>query len=319
MDRLIKFFFYRLFKSKKFTNRLHQLIGSNKTENVLAAGLEGMDAVLECANTIEILERLRRSDPKTVMWRFEAVGFMLTYLDFTTFWKRTRFHNFLRDSQYKNTFIMHAGVGFVLRRKMHRIDLEKGLKAYEGIYHPIIINGLGMSDSMRQDLSDITTYQIPEKFPSDYFFSYFCGVGRTLWIKFSHDLNLLFSKLHTFLDHYHRSLYEGVGFAFAYISHLFFSNELIERVPKWDSHLRIGAVIGVLWAVKFRELDDYEDDGSLNMLCQQIMNKTVEEARVFFNPFFRALPNNKAHSIANYNQWHDRLSDAVRADLEKSV
>jgi hypothetical protein len=275
----------------------------------------GFRAALEEPRPAPLAARLAQlpgMDPELQVFAYEGTGLGLALLDAATPWRPHRLRDFIAGAGSAQTYMLHAGSGWVLGRLP--VSQRWFLSGLDPVLRWIAFDGLGFHEAFFHRSRIVERARPPGRISGFALRPFDAGVGRRLWLVPRPDVSYIAPLVAAFPTHRHGDLWTGVGEACAMAGGR--DGAAIEEVrqaagPNHLSHL----ALGVSFAAEARALSGTESshvDLASRLLCRMDAAAAAAVAR----DALADLPPDG--EVPAFEVWRERVRERFRSKDVKS-
>jgi len=185
-----------------------------RMEEIARSFSEGCHAALEEPRPGPLAARLARVEPELQGFAHEGAGLGLALLDAATPWRRHRLTEFIAGPGAHQTYMLHVGSGWVMRRLP--VSRRWFLSGLDPVLRWLAFDGLGFHDAFFHPSRIIERALPPRRISGFALRPFDAGVGRRLWLVPGADVSHVAPLVAAFPASRHGDLWTGVGEACAF-------------------------------------------------------------------------------------------------------
>ncbi|HEV7505971.1 MAG TPA: DUF1702 family protein [Thermoanaerobaculia bacterium] len=170
---------------------------------------DGCRAALEEPRPGPLAARLARVDPELQVFAYEGAGLGLALLDAATPWRRHRLRDFIDGAGSLQTYMLHAGSGWVMGRLP--VSRRRFLSGLDPVLRWLAFDGLGFHDAFFHRRRIVERARPPRRISGCALRSFDSGIGRRLWLVPGPDVSAIGRLVAAFPASRHGDLWTGVG------------------------------------------------------------------------------------------------------------
>jgi hypothetical protein len=155
------------------------------------------------------LARLPGVEPELQVFAYEGAGLGLALLDAATPWRRHRLRDFIAGAGSPQTYMLHAGAGWLLGRLP--VSQRRFLSGLDPVLRWIAFDGLGFHEAFFHRGRIVEQARPPRRVSGSALRPFDSGVGRRLWLVPGPDISHIAPLVAAFPAGRHGDLWTGVG------------------------------------------------------------------------------------------------------------
>jgi hypothetical protein len=185
-----------------------------RMEEIARSFSAGCHAALEEPRPGPLAARLARVEPELQGFAYEGAGVGLALLDAVTPWRRHCLRDFIAGAGSPQTYMLHVGSGWVLRRLP--VSQRRFLSRLDPVLRWLAFDGLGFHDAFFHWRRIVERALPPRRISGFALRAYDAGVGRRLWLVPGPEVSHVAPLVAAFPASRHGDLWTGVGEACAF-------------------------------------------------------------------------------------------------------
>jgi len=180
-----------------------------RMEAIARSFSEGSRTALEEPRPEPLAAKLARVVPELQVFAYEGAGLGLALLDAATPWRRRRLRDFIAGAGSPQTYMLHAGAGWILGRLP--VSQRWFLSGLDPVLRWIAFDGLGFHEAFFHRSRIVEQARTPRRISSSALRAFDAGVGRRLWLVPRPDASHVAPLVAAFPASRHADLWTGVG------------------------------------------------------------------------------------------------------------
>jgi len=180
-----------------------------RLEAIARSFIAGCHAALETPRPGRLATRLARVEPELQTFAYEGAGLGLALLDATTPWRRHRLTDFIAGPGAHQTYMLHVGAGWVMRRLP--VSQRWFLSGLDPVLRWFAFDGLGFHDAFFHERRIVERTLPPRGIAGFALRPFDAGVGRRLWLVPGPDVSHVPRLIGAFPRARQGDLWAGVG------------------------------------------------------------------------------------------------------------
>jgi enediyne biosynthesis protein E3 len=276
-----------------------------RMEEIARSFSAGCHAALEEARPGPLAARLAQGEPELQGFAYEGAGLGLALLDAATPWRRHRLRDFIAGAGSPQTYMLHVGSGWVLRRLP--VSQRRFLSGLDPVLRWLAFDGLGFHDAFYSRRRIIERALPPRRISGFALWPFDAGVGRRLWLVPEPGVSNIARLVATFPASRHGDLWTGVGEACAFAGGRDAAaiKEVLQAAGPHGLRLALGASFAAEVRVRAGIPSPYTD-----LACRLLCRMDAAAAAAITRESLENLPPDG--EVPAFEVWRERVQERFR-------